>query len=91
MVGTTCIFQKKVSVILAHRDGVGVVAGGAEMMAPTGIDGAEGEANAPTEVESCNAEEVIASDRRGGGTRGARAAAAEARGAGGNPRLDRRL
>lgn len=55
---------------------------GAEMMAPAGIDGAEGEANAPAEVESCNAEVVIASDRRGGGTRGARAAAEDGGGGG---------
>ena len=60
---------------------------GVEMMAPAGIDGAEDVVNTPA-VESCNAEVVIASDRGGGSTRGARAAA-EARGAGGNPRLGR--
>lgn len=64
---------------------------GAEMMAPAGIDGAEDKANAPA-VESCNAEEVIASDRRGGGTWAAAAAERRRRrkrGCGQNPRSGR--
>jgi hypothetical protein len=59
-------------------------------MAPAGMEEVVGEANAPAEVESCNAEEVIMSDH--GGMHGARAVAARddgKTGAGGNPRSGR--